>query len=66
MDNIISGQTEHCHAPSIDIIPVLKLKNKIKARAAEAQELSSTILHSVMRNFPLDSATHLPQQETLL
>ena len=66
MENIVSEPTEHCHAPSIDVIPVLQLKNKIKSRAAETEELPSTIINSIMRHFPLDSAAHLPQQETLL
>lgn len=66
MDNIVSGPTEHCHAPSIDVIPVLQLKNKMKSRATETEELPSTILNSVMRSFPLDSAAHLPRHDTLL
>lgn len=66
MDVILSGPTEHCHGPTPDLLPVLELKNKIKTRAAETEELPSTILHSVMRSFPLDAAGQLPQNETLL
>ena len=50
----------------MDHIPVLKLQNKIKSRAAETEESSSIILHSVMRSFPLDAAVQLPQSDTLL
>jgi hypothetical protein len=53
-------QLKHCHAQNLD------LKNKMKARAAESEELSSTISHSVMRSFPLDSAGQLPKSQTLL
>jgi hypothetical protein len=47
-------------------IPVLELKDKIKARAAESKEASSVVFHSDMRTFPLDSANQLPQEQTLL
>ncbi|CAF2122584.1 unnamed protein product, partial [Rotaria magnacalcarata] len=66
MDTILSGPTEHCHAPTPDLVPVFELKSKIKARAAETEEFPSTILHSVMRSFPLDAAGQLPQGDTLL
>ena len=66
MDTIVSGHNEHCHAPTPDLVPVLELKNKIKTRAAETEELPSTILHSVMGTFPLDAAGQLSQGETLL
>ncbi|CAF4478251.1 unnamed protein product [Rotaria socialis] len=66
VDVIVSAPTEHCHASKPDLVPVLELKNKIKSRAAETEESSSTILHSAMRSFPLDAAGQLPQSETLL
>ncbi len=66
MDTIVSGPTEHCHVPNLDRLPVIELKNKIKSRAVESEEPSSTILYSTMRSFPLDSAGQLPQSETLL
>ncbi|CAF4544503.1 unnamed protein product [Rotaria socialis] len=61
MDAIVSGPTEHYHAPKPDLVPVLELKNKIKSRATETEEPSNTILHSTMRSFPLDAAGQLPQ-----
>ncbi|CAF4329354.1 unnamed protein product [Rotaria socialis] len=61
MDVIVFAPTEHCHASKTNLVPVLELKNKIKARAAETEESSSTILHSAMRSFPLDAAGQLPQ-----
>ena len=66
MDAILSRPTDHCHAPNIDRAPVLDLKTKIKSRAADSEEPSSTILHTVMRSFPLDSAGQLPKSQTLL
>lgn len=66
MDAIVSGPTEHCHAPNPDRIPVAELRNKIKSRADDSEEPSSAILHSAMRSLPLDSAGQLPKNETLL
>ena len=65
MDTILSGPTEHCHAPKPDLLPVLELKNKIKTRAVETEESPSTILHSGIRFLPLDAVSQLPQSETL-
>ncbi|CAM4753535.1 unnamed protein product, partial [Rotaria magnacalcarata] len=66
MDTVLSEPTEHCHGPNLGKIPALELKNKIKSRAADSEEQSSTILHSVLRSFPLDSAGQLPKTDTLL
>ena len=65
MDTILSGPTEHCHAPKPDLVPVLELKNKIKTLAVETAEAPSTILHSAIGSFPLNAANQLPQSETL-
>ena len=65
MDIILSGLTEHCYAPKLDLVLVLELKNKMKARAVETEESSSRILHSAIRSFPLDAAGQLSQSETL-
>ena len=66
MDAIVSGPTEHCHAPNHDRIPVVELRNQIKSRSGDSEEPSSVILHSAIRSFPLDSAGQLPNTETLL
>ena len=65
MDTILSGPTEHCHAPKPDLVPVLELKNKITTRAVETEESSSIILHSAIGSFPLNAVIQLPQSETL-
>ena len=65
MDTILSGPTEHCHAPKPDLVPVLELKNKIKTRAIETEESPSTILHSAIDSFPLNAASQLPRSKTL-
>ena len=65
MDTILSGPIEHCHAPKPDLVPVLELKNKIKACAVETEESPSTILHSAIDSFSLNAASQLPQSETL-
>ena len=66
MDAILSGPTEHSHAPSIDQIPVVELKNKIKSKALDSEEPTSSILYSNIRSFPLDAAGQLPQTNSLL
>jgi hypothetical protein len=66
MEAIISNPTEHFNAPKMTEIPVLELKDKMKARAAESKEPSSVILYSEMRTFPLDSANQLSEEQTLL
>ena len=63
-DIILSGPTEHCHAPKPDLTLVLELKNQIKTGAVETEESSSRIFHSAIRSFPLDAASQLPQSET--
>jgi hypothetical protein len=66
MDAILSGPTEHSHAPSIDQIPVVDLQNKIKTKALNSEEPTSNILFSTLRSFPLDAAGQLPRNDTLL
>ena len=66
MDAIVSGPTEHCHAPNPDYVPVVELTKKIKSRSVDSEESPSVILHAALRSFPLDSAGQLPKTETLL
>ena len=66
VDAIVSAPTDHCHAPNPHRLPVVELKNKIKSRAGDSEEPSSTILHNMIRSFPLDAAGQLPKSETLL
>ena len=65
MDAIISGPTEHCHAPNPDRILDVELRNQIKSRSGDSEEPSSAILHSGIRSFPLDSVRQLPKPEIL-
>jgi hypothetical protein len=65
MDAILSQPTEHCHAPNLDKISVIKLQNDIKSRAVISEEPSANILHSALRNFPLHSAGALPRNDSL-
>lgn len=66
MDTFLSEPTAHNHAPVPDRVPVIELCNKVKARAATSEESTSTILHSVLRTFPLSAATELPRTEMIL
>ncbi|CAF4480594.1 unnamed protein product, partial [Rotaria sp. Silwood2] len=66
MDAFISPPTSHSHAPQPDRVPVVQLKNEIKARATTTDESTSTILHSALRTFPLSAAGELPRNESLM
>ena len=65
MNTILSEATEHGHGSTIDQIPVIELKNKIKPRAFTNEEPTSNILYSEIKCFPLDAAGQLPQTDTL-
>ncbi|CAF1476050.1 unnamed protein product, partial [Rotaria sordida] len=65
MDSVLLELLPHSHAPNLNKILVIKLQNNIKARAAISEELSSTILHSALRSFPLHSAGSLPKSDSL-
>ncbi len=60
MNLILSEPTAHCHAPNLSDLPVIKLQNEIKTRAATTDEASSSILYSALRTFPLNAAVALP------
>ncbi|CAF1426686.1 unnamed protein product [Adineta ricciae] len=66
MDAILSEPTKHSHAPNIDQLPVVELKNKIKSTAADSEKVTSGILFSNLRSFPLDAAGQLPQTSSVL
>ncbi|CAF4525900.1 unnamed protein product, partial [Rotaria magnacalcarata] len=66
MDAFVSQPTPHCHAPQPDRVPAIQLKNEIKARAATTDESTSTIIHSVLRTYPLSAAGQLPKNESLM
>jgi hypothetical protein len=66
MNLILSEPTAHCHAPNLNELPVIKLQNEIKGRAAKSDEASSAILYSALRSFPLTAAVGLPRNESLM
>jgi hypothetical protein len=66
MDAFLSPPTQHEHAPNPDRIPVIKLHNHVKARAATSDEPSSSILFSALRTFPLHAAGELPRTDIIL
>ncbi|CAF1601449.1 unnamed protein product [Adineta ricciae] len=41
MDTILSEPTEHSHAQTIDQLPVIELRNKIKSKAANSEEVTN-------------------------
>ena len=66
MDAFLSHPTSHSHAPKPDQIPAIQLKGEIKARAAQTDESSSTILHSALCKYPLSAADELPRSDALM
>ena len=66
MDAFLSHPTSHSHAPKPDQIPAIQLKGEIKARAAQTDESSSTILHSALCKYPLSAAGELPRSGALM
>ena len=52
MDVIVSGPTEHCHAPNPGYVSVVELKKKIESRAVDGEESPSVISHSALGFFP--------------
>ena len=65
MNTILSEPTERCHGPTIDQIPVIELKDRIKSRVLTSEEPTSNILYSEIKSFPLDAAGQVPQTDTL-
>ena len=49
-----------------DRIPAIELTNEIKARVVMTDESTSSILHSVLRTYPLRAAEELPKNEALV
>lgn len=66
MDTFLSQPTAHNHAPNPERIPVIELKNQIKARAINSDEPTSSILHSALRTFPLSATSELPRTEMIM
>jgi hypothetical protein len=66
MDTFLSQPTTHNHAPNPDRIPVIKLHNQVKQRAATTDEPTSSILHSALRTFPLSAAGELPRSDIII
>ncbi|CAF4254350.1 unnamed protein product [Rotaria magnacalcarata] len=65
MDAFLSQPTDHNHAPNPERIPVIELRNEIKAREVTSEESTSVILHSSLRTFPLSATSKLPRTEML-
>ena len=63
MGAVLEGPTEHYYAQNLDRAVVVDLKNKMKARATDREEPSSTILHSAMGSFSLNSTDQLPKSQ---
>ena len=66
MDAFLSQPTPHSHAPQPDRIPAIQLKGEIKTRAVMTDESTSSIVHSVLRTYPLSAAGEVPRNEALM
>ncbi|CAF2176293.1 unnamed protein product [Rotaria magnacalcarata] len=62
----LSQPTSHSHAPQPDRIPAIQSKNDIKAGAVITDEPTSSIIHSVLRTYPVSATGELPRNEALM
>ena len=58
--------TDHYHAPQPDRVPAIQLKNEIKARTIITGELTSPIIHSALRKYPLSAAGEFQRNEAVM
>jgi hypothetical protein len=66
MDTFLSSPTTHTHAPNPEHVTVIELNNQVKARAANSDEPTSSILYTALRNFPLSATNELPRTDMIL
>ncbi|CAF2833416.1 unnamed protein product [Rotaria sp. Silwood2] len=66
MNAFLAQPTSHFHTSQPDRVPAIQLKNYIKVRAVITDESTSSILHSVVRIYPLSAAGELPSSEALI
>ena len=58
--------TDHYHAPQSDRVPAIQLKNEIKTRTIVTGELTSPIIHSILRKYPLSAAGEYQRNEVVM
>ena len=58
--------TGHNHAPNHEHIAAIELNNRIKAQATTSDEQTSTILHSTLRVFLLNTPSERPRTEIIM
>ena len=58
--------TDHYHAPQPDRVPAIQLKNEIKTRIIITGELTSPIIHSILRKYPLSAAGEFQRNEAAI
>jgi transcriptional regulator NrdR family protein len=60
----VSSWTEHSHCPDATELPVQQLKNSLKRRARETNELPSVIVKSIVTQIEPALASHIPSEKT--
>ena len=58
--------TDHYHASQSDRVPAIQLKNEIKTRTIITGELTSPIIHSILRKYPLSAAGEFQKNEAVM
>ncbi|CAF2722211.1 unnamed protein product [Rotaria sp. Silwood2] len=66
MDAFLAEPTSHSHASQPDRVSAIQLKSDIKVRAVITDEPTSSILHSVLRTYPLSAAGERSSNEALM
>ena len=65
-DTFIADPTMYNHALNLDHIPVVHLHNQVKQSAVKTDQLSSSILNSALRNFPIHAVEELPKNKNIV
>ncbi|XP_068224123.1 uncharacterized protein [Palaemon carinicauda] len=61
----MSVSQEHCHPPDLMRKEVLKVKEELKEKASESEEITSSIVNKCTQNIPWEVAGALPKKESL-
>ena len=66
VNDILQGvPLPHSHRPDPSRVVVLKTVQKMKERASNTEEITSTIIQNCTSNFPLEATGSLPKKESL-
>jgi hypothetical protein len=65
MDAFLQEPASHSHAPNPSRLHVIRVQNEIRQPSESSEEMTSIILHNVLRTVPLNIAAELPSTVAL-